>query len=163
MLSDEQFSQEVKSKSYVVKQMTDILNNPNFKNLRENLKNDRKKKMIITLSIGGVLGLILGFIVGFTSESALIGVVVGVFVFLCSLIGLATIAKSAKNKYAASIAPEVINALYGPNAEYAPNGGYSKEYDDYIQKYTVEKPQNIDDDDSVDETMYEKVFGKNEV
>ena len=49
MLSDEQFSQEVKSKSYVVKQMTDILNNPNFKNLRENLKNDRKKKMIITL------------------------------------------------------------------------------------------------------------------
>lgn len=128
MLSDEQFSQEVKSKSYVVKQMTDILNNPNFKNLRENLKNDRKKKMIITLSIGGALGLILGFIVGFTSESALIGVVVGVFVFLCSLIGLATIAKSAKNKYAASIAPEVINALYGPNAEYAPNGGYSKEY-----------------------------------
>lgn len=43
------------------------------------------------------------------------------------------------------------------------DGGYSKEYDDYVQKYTVEKPQNIDDDDSVDETMYEKVFGKNEV
>ena len=43
------------------------------------------------------------------------------------------------------------------------DGGYSKEYDDYIQKYTVEKPQNIDDDDSVDENMYEKVFGKNEV
>ena len=41
MLSDEQFSQEVKPKSYVVKQMTDILNNPNFKNLRENLKNGR--------------------------------------------------------------------------------------------------------------------------
>lgn len=40
------------------------------------------------------------------------------------------------------------------------DGGYSKEYDDYVQKYTVEKPQNIDDDDSVDETMYEKVFGK---
>ena len=51
MLSDEQFSQEVKSKSYVVKQMTDILNNPNFKNLRENLKNDRKKKMIITFKM----------------------------------------------------------------------------------------------------------------
>lgn len=43
------------------------------------------------------------------------------------------------------------------------DGGYSKEYDDYIQQYTVEKPQNIDDDDSVDETMYEKVFGKDEV
>ena len=43
------------------------------------------------------------------------------------------------------------------------DGGYSKEYDDYIQQYTVEKPQNIDDDDSIDETMYEKVFGKDEV
>ena len=42
------------------------------------------------------------------------------------------------------------------------DGGYSKEYDDYVQQYTVEKPHNIDDDDSVDETMYEKVFGKEE-
>ena len=40
------------------------------------------------------------------------------------------------------------------------DGGYAKEYDDYISKYTVEKPTNIDDDDSVDISMYEKVFGK---
>lgn len=42
------------------------------------------------------------------------------------------------------------------------DGGYAKEYDDYISKYSVEKPTNIDDDDSVDESMYEKVFGKEE-
>lgn len=43
------------------------------------------------------------------------------------------------------------------------DGGYSKEYDDYIKQYSVERPHNIDDDESVDETMYEKVFGKDEV
>ena len=42
------------------------------------------------------------------------------------------------------------------------DGGYAKEYDDYIAKYTVEKPTNIDGDDSVDVSMYEKVFGKEE-
>lgn len=42
------------------------------------------------------------------------------------------------------------------------DGGYAKEYDDYISQYTVEKPTNIDDDDSVDESMYEKVFGREE-
>ena len=42
------------------------------------------------------------------------------------------------------------------------DGGYSKEYDDYVAQYTVEKPTNIDDDDSVDESMYEKVFGREE-
>ena len=43
------------------------------------------------------------------------------------------------------------------------DGGYSQEYDEYVKQYSVERPQNIDDDDSVDETMYEKVFGKDEV
>lgn len=42
------------------------------------------------------------------------------------------------------------------------DGGYAKEYDDYIAQYTVEKPSNIDSDDSVDESMYAKVFGKEE-
>lgn len=42
------------------------------------------------------------------------------------------------------------------------DGGYSKEYDDYVAQYTIEKPTNIDDDDSVDESMYAKVFGKEE-
>ena len=42
------------------------------------------------------------------------------------------------------------------------DGGYAKEYDDYISQYSVEKPTNIDGDDSVDESMYEKVFGKEE-
>lgn len=42
------------------------------------------------------------------------------------------------------------------------DGGYSKEYDDYVEQYTIEKPTNIDDDDSVDESMYAKVFGKEE-
>ena len=42
------------------------------------------------------------------------------------------------------------------------DGGYAKEYDDYITQYSVEKPTNIDDDDSVDESMYEKVFGREE-
>lgn len=42
------------------------------------------------------------------------------------------------------------------------DGGYAKEYDDYVSKYTVQKPTNIDDDDSVDESMYTKVFGKEE-
>lgn len=40
------------------------------------------------------------------------------------------------------------------------DGGYAQEYDDYIEQYTVKKPTNIDGDDSVDESMYEKVFGK---
>ena len=43
------------------------------------------------------------------------------------------------------------------------DGGYSQEYYEYVKQYSVERPQNIDDDDSVDETMYEKVFGKDEV
>ena len=128
MLSDDQFSQEVKSKPYVVKQMTDILNNPNFKNLRESLKNDRKKKSIITLSIGAAFGLIFGFTVGFTISSVSIGIIVGAAIFLFSLIGFAIISGSAKNKYTAAIAPEIINALYGPNAEYSPNGGYQRDY-----------------------------------
>lgn len=42
------------------------------------------------------------------------------------------------------------------------DGGYSKEYDDYVAQYSVEKPSNIDDDDSVDESMYTKVFGREE-
>jgi hypothetical protein len=42
------------------------------------------------------------------------------------------------------------------------DGGYAKEYDDYVSKFSVEKPTNIDGDDSVDESMYEKVFGKEE-
>jgi hypothetical protein len=42
------------------------------------------------------------------------------------------------------------------------DGGYAKEYDEYIAQYTVKKPTNIDDDDSVDESMYAKVFGKEE-
>lgn len=42
------------------------------------------------------------------------------------------------------------------------DGGYAQEYDDYISQYTVEKPKNIDSDESVDVSMYEKVFGKEE-
>lgn len=40
------------------------------------------------------------------------------------------------------------------------DGGYAKEYDDHIAQYTVQKPTAIDGDDSVDESMYTKVFGK---
>lgn len=42
------------------------------------------------------------------------------------------------------------------------DGGYAQEYDDYIEKYSVQKPTSIDDEDSIEDDEIDKIFGKNE-
>ena len=40
------------------------------------------------------------------------------------------------------------------------DNGYSKEYDDYIEKYTVKKPEYIGDDGGDSQSIYSQIFGK---
>lgn len=42
------------------------------------------------------------------------------------------------------------------------DNGYSKEYDDYIEEYTVRPPEYMGDDDESDESVYKKIFGTTE-
>ena len=39
------------------------------------------------------------------------------------------------------------------------DNGYSKEYDDYIDEYTVKPPEYMGDDGDGDESVYTKIFG----
>ncbi len=128
MLSNEEFSQYVKSKPYVIQKMTDILNNSNFKNLRDSLSKKRKSNAIVIIVIGTIAALLVGFCVGYFSQSVLFGVIAGVVVLLISSGGIYAVYKSAKKDYSAKIAPEVIEALYGPKAHYDPKGFYNKDY-----------------------------------
>lgn len=128
MLSNEEFSQYVKSKPYVIKKMTEILNNSSFKNLRDSLSKKRKKNAIVVLSFGIGVGILIGVLVGIFAESALFGAIAGAVIFLISLGGVYAVYKNAKKNYSSQIAPEVIEALYGPKANYNPKGFYNKEY-----------------------------------
>ncbi len=159
MINNEKFSQEIKSKKYVVDRMTEILNDGSFNGLSEKVKKDRKTGIIINIAIGAVLGLIVGLVIGIQGEDVIVGLFTGGILFLLTLIGIPFICKNAKNKYAEAIAPKVIDTMYGPNAVYQKNGGYSADYlsglncfrvnslsqEDYIQGHYCSIPFTMGD------------------
>ncbi len=140
MFNDQQFTQDIKSKPYVIKQMTEILNNSEYKTLRDKLTKKRKTNSLIILCFGLIFTVVAFFAGWMVSEKQIfVGIIPAVIVLLMTLGGIYVVYRNAKKNYTSVIAPQIIEALYGPKANYNPNGGYARDYLVGIDCFPVNK------------------------
>lgn len=147
MFTSSSFASEIKSKPYVVQRMTEILNKKEFTAAKDKIRKECKTSLIVSGCILAAIALILAIYFAIAKHQWLYGIIVLIVGGLIYLIVALNLINIAKNKYASLLAPQIIEALYGPNANYQPKGGYSRAYLEGINLFPV---RNLDQEDLIE-------------
>lgn len=137
MVNNNNFAAEIKEKKFVKDKMTAVLNDPSFKGAKDDIRSKVKKNMITIVIVIAVIGVAAAVAFGILAKSWIAPLFPIGFALVAALIACFVCIHNGKNKYAKLIAPSIIEGLYGPNANYNPNGGYTREYLEGLDSFPV--------------------------
>lgn len=138
MIKDIEFSRKTKNDPTLIEHLTELMTDKGktHNNLVGTSKKKIKNALIGALVLLGIC-LLTGIIVSIVMKNFIpfiILLIVGIVI--ASLIYF-TNANSVKRKYLTTLTPSVVEALYGPNAEYYQTGGFSRDYLTEAQLFPV--------------------------